>query len=124
MDDTTLYKICLVFSVAGIVLLFAFTVLLGPEKVELSSIDESYVGDRITTEGYVNDVRHSEDGHLFFHVKGGSGDIKIAVFSDNMREMGLKKGTIVNGDRVRVTGDVKRWKGEIEIIPTSIRLMV
>lgn len=120
MNDRKLYLLSLGLSIFGIFLISTFTYLTGPAKVKISSIDSDYEGQRINTEGVARDVYTTKDGHLFFHVKDRRDEIKVAVFREDMKEMGLDEDSVQSGDRLSITGDVKSWNNELEIIPVKI----
>lgn len=122
MDDRTLYYFCLIFSAVGIVSLMVFSSMTSPEKVEVSSIGEDDIGSEVEVRGYIESVYKSEDGDIFFHVKEGKSVIDIALFSEDVKEMGIQENMIHEDKEVIIEGEVGMYRGELQILPDKIVL--
>lgn len=111
MDPSTISKIVVAFSVAGIVFLYWISTLVAPVKVEIEEIP-SYEGRYVEVEGAVSDVRVvSGDACVLTLWRNGS---SVDVF--------VRKGIKLNvgyGDEVRVVGTVKLYEGEYEIFTSA-----
>lgn len=122
MEDKKLYYICLIFSLISIVSLLIFSYLSKPKKVPLSSINEGYIGKDVRVSGEISERYLTDEGHFFFHVKDGRGEINAVVFKDSFREMGLKPEILNNGRKVVLEGEISRHNGKLQIIPDKIIL--
>lgn len=122
MNDKKLYKISLLASTIGLIILLVFSYLSSPETMEISQVDSNDVGSRIEVQGTVTSKYVTEDGHLFFHVKENGAKINVALFKDNLIEMDLQPKEIEEGDSVTVAGDVDMYEGELQILPVEVKI--
>jgi hypothetical protein len=102
----------LLAGVAAIVLLSALAVeCMGKEAFASPFSPDSKEGDLVILEGVVTGVRATaEGGHLIVTIN------TITVFLPSPVAAQVSIG---EGDRVRVTGIVQRYRGEVEIVPQS-----
>lgn len=122
MKDEKLYKISLLASVIGVMILFVFSYMASPEPMEISEVGSDDVGSRVEVEGDVQEKYVTEGGHLFFHVNEEGEEINVALFKDNLQKMNLKPKTIEEGDKVTVAGDVEIYESELQILPVEVKI--
>ncbi|MFQ6087699.1 MAG: exodeoxyribonuclease VII large subunit [Candidatus Methanofastidiosia archaeon] len=108
MEDRNLSLLAVGCSLLGIVLLYFASQGIKPEKVELSDIDEDYLGEFVEVSGVVFKVRDSK-GHLFVWIYD-RGYIEIPLFSSMRGDLQVEIG-----DFVDVLGVVDRYKDELQI---------
>ncbi|MFP4116112.1 MAG: exodeoxyribonuclease VII large subunit [Candidatus Aenigmatarchaeota archaeon] len=123
MKDEKLRRLCILVSVIGIVSLFVFVRISEPKKVEIGSLGEDDVGRRIKVEGTMENPYLHDDGHLFFHVKDGTGEINVVLFNDDLESMDLDPTVLKNTRRLEVEGDVELYEGELQVIPVEVKVL-
>lgn len=106
-----LYKISLVMAVIGLSMMYASSLYIQIEEVNVSEIERSWQGKNVIVQGEAVNVTESE-GHLFFDLKDEESSILIVDF-DSIKE-------VSEGEKVEVTGKVEIYRGEIEIIAEQI----
>lgn len=120
MKDNNIIKLCLLFSVIGLVSLFLITQFEEVENIPIGKIDESHMGQMVKVNGEVTDKYVSKDGHLFFDLTENGNNIKIVLFNNKLNDLGLKPEEIKG--KIGIIGIVKKYKGEMEILPEKIGL--
>jgi len=104
-------------SIAGIFLIYFFSLGFEPDDVGIGDVDAEMKGETVRVEGTVKSVRFHDDGHVFVTVGDGASDIQVTIFSDVAKDSpGLK-----SKDRVRVTGYIDVYKGKPQIVPKTSR---
>ena len=83
-----------------------------PEKVDIGSVDKTWVGNSVSVNGTVSSV-HSSNETVFLTLQDGSGSITVVDF-DN--------GNYRKGSSVRVEGYVEIYQNELEIVADEIKL--
>lgn len=111
MSRKKAYKISIFLSVLGLTLIYASSLYLGMEKVEVSEIDKSSAGKTLEISGEVTSSRKTS-GHLFLDVNDSTGEILVVQFDS--------KKNIDEGEKVNVTGHVSIYKGTLEVIAKEI----
>ncbi len=122
MKDEKLYRISLLTSVIGVLVLLIFSYTTNPEVKEISEIGPGDIGSKVEVTGTVEDKYVAQDGHMFFHVKKNGDKIDVALFADNLEGMGLDPEVIEENDRITVSGDIDMYEGELQIIPTKLEI--
>lgn len=112
MNRRQLYKISVFLSVIGLTLMYASSLYLEPETVEIENIDESQAGEVLAIKGTAVNVT-STGSNLFMDVKGSTGNIMVVNFDS--------EASISEGASISVIGNVELYEGELEIIAREIR---
>lgn len=86
------------------------TVFIQPEAVSPGELSRTDAGETVRVTGNVSGF-YSTDSGSFFTLKGSEGGVKVADFKGRRLE---------NGERVSVSGSVKLYRGEMEIVSTEI----
>ncbi|GEM_PF-1974812 len=121
MKDESLYKVSLVASMVGLVLLFLFSYISDPETKEISDMGRDDIGSNVEVSGTVVDVnRH--DGHLFIDLEDRESTIDVVLFRDNIQNMELDPETIEKGDDITVTGEVDMYERELQVVPHKLKV--
>jgi len=127
MDDQQLAKISLIGAVIGIISLYVLSMTIVSAPVNIGEVTGSLIGGAVTVSGEVSDLYKHEDGHVFFSLADGTGEIKVVLWDETVKQLELN-GVIVsqlkNGDRIKITGEVTTYKGELEIIPLGSRMEI
>lgn len=120
MDDEKIYKISLSISLAGLVILFFWSSVTEPERIGIGSLGREDVGSEVEITGSVGNIKQVKEGHIFFHVKDRKEKILVVLFKDDADEMSLTKESLNEGEEVKITGEVKKYEDQLEIIPRRI----
>lgn len=95
-----------ILSIIGVVILYFIAVLTEPVYVELQKIEE-YEGKTVIVRGYVKNYYSTSFNNQIIEIKNKNHSIKI--FTEQPAD-------IEYGDLIQITGEVKKYKGEWEII--------
>lgn len=103
----------LIFSIAGIILLYFLSTLTQPVLIEIHEIPE-YEGKQVIVEGTV--MEH--------HVTSYGSQI-ITIANDNATTTVFVEGKtdVEHGDKIQVTGKVQKYKGDWEIVVSNVRFV-
>ena len=114
MKETTLLKIALICSLAGLIILYFIST-----KIEINdykpSILNRNVGDDVKLRGTISKI--NDKGNVVFIDVIQQSPVSIVVFN-NDNALKLK-----NNDSVEVIGKVQEYNGKNEIIAQKIRLV-
>lgn len=111
MKDHTLIKLSLAWSLIGLFVLILLASAAKPPLIKISQI-ENYVGKTVIIQGEVLKVTYKETVS-FIDVKDETGKISIVVFNRLDKKFGL-------GDLIAVKGQIKVYKGDLELIASEI----
>ena len=109
MKEKTLLRIAWTTSFVGVLFLLILCFVIR-ERIDISSIDDSYLDRSIFVEGRVSGIRESSKMTMF-DLEDDSGRIKVVVFTEEK---------IYLEDNVGVQGTVTQYEGEYEIIAERI----
>jgi len=85
--------------------------------VPISGIDAGMKGQVVTIDGYIESVYQLSTGYKYI-VDDGTGKIILLIWQ-NVYEAVPDKDKLVKGARVRATGKVDEYKGDLEVIPQA-----
>ncbi len=120
MNEKQLMRLSVLGSVFGIVALYFVAMNLCMPLVDIGEITGEIIGNTVVVKGTVSDVYFHKDGHIFFNLKDETGEVKIVLWDDTVKQLELnhvKVRELKNGDRLEVTGVVELYKGTLEIVP-------
>lgn len=112
MNRKQLYKISVFLSVIGLTLMYASSLYLEPETVNIEKIDQSQAGEVLAIKGTAANVT-STGSNLFMDIKDSTGSIMVVDFDSET--------SISEGAKVSVIGSVELYEGKLEIIAREIR---
>jgi len=114
MEDSTLKKLAFIWTVVGLFLLLLFAEVSAPKEISISKVD-SHLGEDVHITGLVTSVAYYDTVN-FFDVSDGTSTIKVVSF---------EKPTVnlTEGDSIGISGRVKIYKGELEIVADEISLL-
>lgn len=110
MDDRTLIKISLAWSLIGIFALILIASYSVPDQIKIKDL-ESYVGKTVSLQGEVLKI-NTKGSTTFIDFKDESGVITIVAFD--------KVQNITMNNTISVTGKVQLYKNELELIASKI----
>ena len=109
-----LTKMSLLCSLAGIAALYVGAVQVRPSVTAISKLDNDFLGLKVVISGQVVDLRQS-NGHMFLKLKDESGGlISVPIFSSIRSQLSEYVELL---DTLQVTGVVKEYNGELEVLP-------
>ena len=115
MDEKTMTKLSLLCSLTGLGAIYVAAMQVRPTMTPIASLDNQFVGLKVAVSGQVVDSYEHTDGHLFLKLRDDSGSVvSVPVFARVRAELGEPIEFL---DVVQVTGEVKLYKGELEVIP-------
>jgi RecJ-like exonuclease len=98
--------------VIGLSVLYYSTIHVVPDKVDVSDIESSMVGEKVRVEGEIRNYSHF-DGNSFFELEDEEESIKIAVFDS--------EGGHSEEEMVEVRGEVTIYEGDLEVIGDEVK---
>lgn len=118
MDDSTLLKIAILVSTAGLIMLFFVSSYTSPANVKISEITYDDVGRYMVLTGKITSKYEHKDGHIFLDITDGTGDMKVVMFSSTASTLDSNLlACLEKGKTIEIKGKVDEYKGDLEIIP-------
>lgn len=120
MRESFIMRLCFLGSLIGLFLIFMIVSQLEYSNVKIGSITGEMVGETINITCVVIDKYNHQDGHLFLDAIDETGQIKIVIWSDNVKTLNetIEKGSIIN-----VIGNIQLYKGEYEVIARKVKVI-
>jgi DNA/RNA endonuclease YhcR with UshA esterase domain len=87
-----------------------------PESVDISTITAENDGERLTVSGVLGKARSIKSG-IIYPLRDKTGSILLLLWDRNVP--GEARDDLKPGIKVTVTGDIKLYKGDLEIIPAN-----
>ncbi len=112
MDDKLIVKLSLCCSIFGLALLFIISFFMEAEEVPISGFENSEAKD-VLIRGQVVSVK--DFGNIAVVEVAEVKSVDVVVFDRNMLAFAI-------GDNVSVTGELREYKGKMEIVAGKIRL--
>ena len=114
MKESTLLKIALICSLAGLFILYFISIRIEPKDYK-PDITSKNVGENVKLTGKIEKIREAQ-GAVFVDIIEQSPLTVVAFGEDN--NLKLKKG-----DNIEVIGEIQEYKGKKEIIAQKIRVI-
>ncbi|MEM2889959.1 MAG: OB-fold nucleic acid binding domain-containing protein [Candidatus Hadarchaeum sp.] len=112
-------KLSLICSLVGLVAIYAAAVTARPKITPIASLNETFIGLRVSVSGQVVEYRDHQEGHLFLKLKDKSGGlVNVPIFSRTRSQL---EESIELLDIVEITGEVALYQGELEVIPEGAK---
>ncbi len=126
MKETNLTFFCIIGLLVCLSMLYVVLNHVNYIHVNIGDLDRTFVGSAVNVSGVVTDVKTS-NGHVFFDLEDRTGSVKIVLWEDTVKLLGMKNVNIremKNGDEVNIIGDVQIYNGELEVIPIRENLKI
>jgi len=115
MSEKVVTRLSLLCSLTGLAALYVAAANTRPAVTAIASLNDDFIGTKVVISGRLIDLREHIDGHLFMKLKDDSGGvISVPVFASVRSQL---KEPIELLDVVQVTGSVKKYQDELEVIP-------
>jgi len=120
VKESSLNRFCFIGAIIGIVLLYFYSFTLVQSQIGIGEIDSGTVGSTVNVSGKTEDVYFHKDGHVFFTLDDGTGNIKVVLWKDVVKQLELSgSDRIRNNKTLSIEGKIEKYKGELELIPTA-----
>jgi len=114
MNDSTLLKIAVSFSIIGLITLYFVSEKIEIDPVAIDKLDEMEIGRTVKIKGYVEDVHNLEKVAFLKIAQEKTETVSVVLFLEE--NISLKPG-----DYIEVTGEVEDYEGKKEIIGNLIK---
>ncbi|MFB6199626.1 MAG: exodeoxyribonuclease VII large subunit [Candidatus Nanohaloarchaea archaeon] len=112
LDEKTEIKLAAALAAVGIALMLASSKYMEPEKTRIGEIDRTMTGQKVQLQGTVKKSTYT-DKHTFLTLKDGKNSITVAAFNTQKQ--------FPENVSVTVEGEVKLYKGRLEVIADEIK---
>ncbi|MEK6860938.1 MAG: OB-fold nucleic acid binding domain-containing protein [Nanoarchaeota archaeon] len=116
-QEKTLLKISLVVSIIGIFILYLISSKMSLNTINISEINEDLIDKEVKVRGMIKQYQDGPSVKIL-KVEDDSGFIKVVVFKNKDKNTDLKTKT-----NIEITGKIKKYKSELEIIAKTIRIL-
>jgi DNA/RNA endonuclease YhcR with UshA esterase domain len=120
VKESSLNRFCLIGAIIGILLLYAYSFFGVQDEIGIGEIDSGMVGSVVNVSGRAEGVYFHKDGHVFFTLDDGTGEIKVVLWKDVAMQLELTGSRrIRNNKTLNIEGRIEKYKGELELIPSA-----
>lgn len=112
MNEKNLFKISLLCSLIGILIILIISERLETPAIKISEINSELLEKQVKISGNITNILQYP-GIFIISVKDSTGEIKVVTFEENIQ---LEKGLAVE-----IEGIIKKYKGSLEIEAKQIR---
>lgn len=106
-----LFKISLIISIAGILLLLFLSAVLEPKPTKINNITEKMLNKKVKVSGTIEKIEDKETFQIL-SIKDETGKIEVLCECENNNEINL---TTKNAQEVIVTGKVQEYKNSLQL---------
>jgi len=120
LKRNTLIVLCLLSSVAGLILIYLAATKIEPVLVKIEDINSELVGRSVTIKGYITYRTNHPAGHIFLTVSYNGTKIQVPLFAgfvDKLSETDFPIDSLKKGTKIMVTGLVGEYKGQLQVVP-------
>lgn len=115
MDENTLLKFSLLFSILGILTILFISETVSIDLSKISDITQENIDEKVRLQGTITAVGESP-GLLILTLEDETGKITVMIFKDN--------DTIIEKNlHVEIIGIVSEYKNNVEIIADEIKVV-
>jgi DNA/RNA endonuclease YhcR with UshA esterase domain len=115
MSEKVVMRLSLLCSLTGLAAIYVAAANTRPAVTAISSLNNDFIGTNVMISGRIVDLYDHIDGHLFLKLRDDSGGvISVPIFA---RVRSQLEEPVELLDFVQVTGMVKEYEGELEVIP-------
>lgn len=115
MKESLLIKLCLVFALLGIMIMFITNRMIQPKEMKINKVSEKE--NFVKIKGKVTQVSSSTSGTTFLKVKDDTGMIDVVVFKNSVEDVSW----VTVGSIVEILGKPEKYKGKMEITASRIK---
>ena len=112
-----LYWVGISVSLVGILALYFIASIQKPQFKPIPQITSEDVGKLLTTEGRIVYKKVHPNGHIFLTLKKDGKLIQVPLFKSFLEHTIFKHVYFKLGQKLRVTGVVEEYHGNLQIIP-------
>lgn len=123
MKDKTLYRICIIVSLIGIISLYFSIYHTEHQLIPLEEVNRDKVGSNVRTEGVIAEKTITSQGHVFYEIVEDDESIEVAIFDNLIDDFNINPAQIDEGSKIEVFGEVDIYQNELQIIPRRIEVI-
>lgn len=117
IEDKKIFKLALVTSVVGLVLMTIFAGQITPREVKIKDINNGMIDQEVSVEGVVVDVTVLKKTYIM-RIVDDTGKLDVVIFDktrEDFEKYNLKIKFLINR-RINVLGTVEEYNGRFELI--------
>lgn len=114
MNEKDLFKISLLCSLVGILILLIISERIEAPSIKISEINKELIEKQVKISGNITSITQ-KPGILIFNVKDETGQIKVITFGEEVK---LERNLAVE-----IEGIIKEYQGALEIEAKQIKLL-
>lgn len=125
MNEKDLVKISLIVSMAGIIIIYAFSRASTPEALTIGDLQALTLGDNVKVCGVITKTFTSEKGTFFIELSDPDDagvNVSAVYFPDNAKALGISELGVNKGSQACVSGVLDEYEGSREIIGKDLEL--
>lgn len=111
MHDKTIFKICSITTIIGLVGILLLTGYVNPEKLKIEDIDKSKTDNQVEVEATIQSIHNTKSQTRIITIADDTSSINLVIFPTTINVIDLKKG-----DRIGVVAKVTEYNGRPELI--------
>ena len=115
LQEKILLKISLIISIIGIFILYLISSKISINTIKISDINEDLIDKEVKIKGTVKQY-FNNPSVIILKIEDETGSIKVAVFKN-------KDTVFKTKTNVEITGTVRKYKSELELIAKTIRIL-
>lgn len=118
-EEKKILTISLLLSFVGLSLIYFAAVNVKPKEIDLNEINFELVGRSVTTVGEIVYKKEHPAGHIFLSLAKENTRVQVPIFAGlrNELEKEFNLTELKEGRKLRVTGLVGEYRGQLQIIP-------
>ena len=122
MVENRMVLVSFLLSFVGLILIYLSALHIKPKEVGLGEINFDMVGRIVTTSGDVVYKREHPSGHIFLTISDGDNKVQVPIFAGLRAHLEEKMDLdeIREGVKLRVTGMVGEYRGQLQVIPRKV----
>lgn len=113
MEDETLFKIALIFSMTGILLLFIISDSIEIKEFKIKELTKKEIEKTVKVKGTITRVTETP-GLIIFNMRDNTGEITGIMFKE-------ESINLTQGQKVEVKGKITEYKEKLEIQAEEIK---
>ncbi len=111
MHDKTIFKICSVTTIIGLVGIIFLTGYVNPEQLKIEDIDKSKIDNQVEVHATIQSIHNTKSQTRIITIADDTTSINLVIFPTTINVIELNKG-----DRIGVVAKVTEYNGQLELI--------
>lgn len=111
MHDKTIFRICTITTIIGLIGIIFLTGYVNPEHLKIADIDKSKIDNQIEVDATIQSIYNTKSQTRIITISDNTGNINLVIFPTTINVIKLKEG-----DKIRVVAKVTEYNGQLELI--------